>query len=143
MTDLLLPEPPSFAQEFEPYWAAISRGELAVPRCDDCGRWTWYPTERCRDCGRLGLTWTTVAPLGTLFSFTIAHRSFLPEGGRLSEPYAVGLVELDSAPGVRLVGLLGSPAAEVRIGMRLRATFDSAGGRRPPRWLPETPSSPV
>ena len=29
------------------FWDAAARGELAIPRCADCGRWNWYPRERC------------------------------------------------------------------------------------------------
>src|SRR5690348_10469716 len=99
-----LPAPPAVAHGFQPFWAAVERGELALPRCPGCGRRVWYPADRCPGCGRIGLDWTPVDGRGRLFTFTIVHRSFVsPEP--LREPYAVGLVELDEAPGVRLVGL--------------------------------------
>jgi uncharacterized protein len=119
---------------FQPFWAAVERGELAIPRCPDCGRWVWYPADRCPGCGRLGLTWTPVAGGGELFTYTVVHRSFIsPEP--LAAPYAVGLVALDEAPDVRLIGLLDAPVSALAVGMRLRVSFRDQGGHWLPVWV--------
>ena len=41
------------------FWAAAARGELAVPRCDACGRYVWYPDGTCRFCDSHASTSTT------------------------------------------------------------------------------------
>jgi uncharacterized OB-fold protein len=131
-----LPAPPAVSGPFQEFWNAVERGELAIPRCPECARRVWYPADRCPRCGRLGLEWAPVAGRGELFTFTVAYRSFLsPEP--LRKPYAVGLVQLEEAPEVRLAGLLaGAEPGELRIGMRLAVTFVEAGGRRLPVWVP-------
>ena len=48
---------------------------------------------------------STVAPKGEMFSWTVVHRSQTP-GFETETPYAVVLVELDDAKGVRMVGNL-------------------------------------
>ena len=136
-----LPSPPAMAGRFHPFWEALRGGRLAIPRCPQCGRYVWYPADRCPLCGRLGPEWTPVAGLGTLFTFTVVHRSFVSPQP-LEAPYAVGLVELAEAPNVRLVGLLGGDPDRVRIGMSLRLDF-SQGDGRVPLWLPEAVPSPA
>jgi uncharacterized protein len=132
-----LPAPPVDAGLFRPFWEAAAAGHLAIPRCPDCSRWAWYPAARCLDCGRQGLAWTPVEGRGTLFTFTVVHRSFFPAHARLGEPYAVGLIELSDAAPVRLVGLVtGVPPAQVKIGMRLGVSFEEVAGHRLPVWRP-------
>ena len=83
------------------FWAAAARGDLAVPRCDRCARWVWYPAQECRWCGSLELTWTTTAGRGSLFSWTEVHRVLLPEYAGLV-PYVAALVALAEDPAVRI-----------------------------------------
>jgi uncharacterized OB-fold protein len=56
-------------------------------------------------------------------------RAFLP-GGKEDVPYVVGFVELDDAPGLRLVTNLVDDDATVQIGARVHATFADLGARR-------------
>ena len=125
-------EPP--ALDFaEPFWAAVDRGGLALPRCSVCGRWQWYPEPAGTDCVGGQLRWEPVATTGTLYSFTRVHRSFLPSGAD-RVPYVVGLVELDGVEGPRLVANLDSDAEYVP-GDRVRATFPPNGERAHPVFV--------
>jgi uncharacterized protein len=135
-----LPGPPALAGPYQPFWDGVARGRLELPRCRDCGRWVWYPADRCPGCGRLGLDWTPIAGTGTVFTFTVVHRSFISPAP-LDRPFAVGLVELDEAPGVRLVGLLGGDPGAVGIGTAVRVAFIEGSGRRLPVWIPEAAAS--
>ena len=127
-----LPAPPPDAGVYQPFWDAAARGSLALPRCRDCGRAVWYPAPRCPGCSGARLEWTPVAGTGSLFTYTVVHRSFLA-GVEVTEPFVAGLVELDGAPGARLAAALDVAPERVRIGMRLRVRFDAAGDgwRRP------------
>jgi uncharacterized protein len=137
----------------EPFWAAIDRGALVLPRCSVCHRWQWYPEATGTDCTGGRLEWEPVALTGTLYSFTIVHRSFLPNG-RAAVPYAVGFIDLDGlderdrlVAGAeldrpddrpRLVANL-APSPELAVGIRLRATFVRVGDRQHPVFVPEHP----
>lgn len=90
--------------DFAGWEAALAEGVLRFPRCDRCGRWNWYPLPRCRNCGSADATWALVAPAGTLYSWTRVHRNF---GGAAVAPlpYITGIIDIDEAPGVRLVCL--------------------------------------
>ncbi|CAN0151518.1 unnamed protein product, partial [Phaeothamnion confervicola] len=85
-----------------PFWAALRDGTLAFPRCTNCGRFQWYPQPMCPACRAMAFEWTDVRPAGTIFTFTVVRKAFLPAfADRL--PMTAALVEIDDAPGVRLV----------------------------------------
>jgi uncharacterized protein len=108
---------------YAPFWEAASAGKVALPACPDCGVFQWYPLAG-RRCGHTGpLEWRDLAGTGTIFSFTRVERAFLPSGGE--PPYTVVLVELDGAPGPRLVSVLvgdGSDAPAIGDRVRLSPT---------------------
>jgi uncharacterized protein len=104
---------------FDPFWAGCARGVLLVTRCDGCAHWHWYPPLAC-PCGTGRLVWKDVGRTGTVFSFTVAHRSFLPPGA-VDLPFPVALVEPDAAPGVRLLGHV--VGVEPAVGQRVSVDF--------------------
>jgi len=116
---------------FAPFWAGCAGGVLLVTRCSGCWRWHWYPPLAC-PCGTGGLVWTDVGRTGTVFSFTVAHRGFLPPGA-VELPYPVALVEPDAAPGVRLLGAV--VGVEPAVGQRVSVDFLDAGEYRLPVFL--------
>jgi uncharacterized protein len=137
------PEPPADTGIFQPFWDAVAEERLALPRCHECGCWVWYPAPGCPSCAGTRFEWTNLSGTGSLFTFTVVHRPFLP-GTSLKEPFVVGLVELDGAAGVRLVADVDVDPDRVRIGMRLHVRFESARGRRRPVFetLEESASPP-
>jgi uncharacterized OB-fold protein len=93
-----------------PFFAGAARGELVITRCDDCGDFVWYPQETCpRDGGRL--TWTPVSGRGTLFTWAVVRRAFLPAfDDRV--PFVTALVALEEDPAVRLCTYIVGTAPE-------------------------------
>lgn len=87
-----------------PYFAGAARGELMVPRCDACGEFVWYPAEACPADGG-ALTWTAVSGNGTLFSWAVVQRPFLPAFADMV-PFVTALVAIDEDPAVRLCTLV-------------------------------------
>jgi len=104
------------------FWAAAARHELAIPRCDACGRFCWYPGAACRACGG-ELAWTATSGRGTLFSWVVVERAFLPAFAEMV-PFVTALVALDEDPVVRMVALLVDvdPAA-LRVDQPMEAVF--------------------
>ena len=104
------------------HWAAAREGRLAIQRCDDCGRYFFYPSAVCEHCLSTSVRFTDVSGYGTVESYSVVHRAFSPEFAD-DVPYAVALVKLDE--GVNLLSwITGVDPEEVRIGMRVRATFE-------------------
>ena len=104
------------------FWDGVSRHELLIQRCTDCGtpRFPWLPG--CDRCG--GREWDTVKAngSGTVYSYVVMHHPPFPA---FDPPYAVALVEL--AEGVRMVAnVTGVPHDKVRIGMPVELEFAQA-----------------
>jgi uncharacterized OB-fold protein len=106
-----------------PFWTAAARGELAIPRCNHCSRWVWYPAEQCRWCGSAGLEWTSTSGRGTLFTWTVVERVLLPQYVDLV-PYVAALVALEEDPMVRIVTrMVGVSPAELVADMDVEVVF--------------------
>lgn len=119
-----------------PFWQAAARHELALPRCVSCGRYVWYPAERCPRCDAPSPVWTRVSGRGALFSWAVVERAlYAPFRGRT--PYATGLVEIEEDPAVRLVTMLvDMPLESLCIGLPLRVTWGVLHFDGDPRRVP-------
>lgn len=82
------------------FFVAAARHELAIPGCDECGCLVWYPEAACSQCGG-PLRWRAVAPTGTVFSWAVVSRAFLPAFAE-QVPFVTALVALDADPAVRV-----------------------------------------
>jgi uncharacterized protein len=96
-----------------PFFAGAARGELVIPRCDTCGEYVWYPQAACpRDGG--ALMWTPVSGRGTLFTWVVVRRAFLPAfDDRV--PFVTALVVLDEDPALRLCTYVVDTAPEALV----------------------------
>jgi uncharacterized OB-fold protein len=116
--------------DFEPtreFWAAAQRRELAIPRCDDCDAFIWYPAPQCRHCNSAALTWTRTSGNATLFSWSVVTRALFKAYAEKA-PYITGLVCLREDPAVRLVTLLVDCEPEaLRADMPVHVVFRELG----------------
>jgi uncharacterized OB-fold protein len=119
MSPVPVPDPDS-----EGFWSALSHGQLAIARCQNCRRWQHPPTEACRVCGDT-LTFEPVSGRGTVFSFIVVRQATVP--GRVP-PYVVALVILDEAENVRISGIVRADPAAVRIGSSVQVVTTPAPG---------------
>jgi uncharacterized protein len=86
----------------EPFWQAAKERRLTACRCADCGAFRMPPRPFCPVCRSRNVQWPEVA------DFT----------------YIPVVVELDGAPGVRLVSnVVGVDPGAVTIGMRLQVDW--------------------
>jgi uncharacterized protein len=126
MTATELPRPaPYIAPEMTGFWAATGEGRLTMPKCDDCSLYVWYPRPFCPACGSTNVTWTDVSGRGTVYTFTIVHRSGVP-GYREALPYVIAYVELEEGPRV-MTNIVGIDPARVTVGMPVSVVFSDTG----------------
>jgi uncharacterized protein len=118
------PLPALDRSETEPFWEAARSHELKLPRCQDCGRWVWYPQPICYQCASRSIAWERIGPYGTVYSFVVLRQALHPAfTGRL--PLAVALVSLDDAPYVRLTAnILECPVEDIHVGMPVVAAYE-------------------
>jgi uncharacterized OB-fold protein len=97
-----------------PFFAGAARGELLLPRCDACGRYVWYPAEQCPTCAGTSFTWTAVSGRGSLFSWAVVQRAFLPAFAD-QVPFVTALIAIDEDPAVRIVSYVVDVAADALV----------------------------
>jgi uncharacterized OB-fold protein len=104
--------------------AWFTSGAFALQQCAACNALQHPSEEICHVCGSFQFLTRTVAPTGTVYSYTIVHHAVHP-ALEASVPYAVVLVALDEVPEVRVVGnLLDAAMSEVVIGLPVEAVWD-------------------
>ncbi len=108
------------------YWEGLRSGELRILRCDACVNWVWPARPLCPECHGAALTWTTVEPTGTVFTWTRTYQAFAPElSGHL--PFVTVVAELPQAGGRRLLGvLLDADGVDPEIGAAVQAEIEPA-----------------
>ena len=84
-----------------------------------------------------------MAGTGTVYSYTVARHALIPDLAG-SIPYVVGVIELDGAPGVRLVAsIIDTPIAAVRIGLPVEVVWEDVEGISVYRFRPAAASRPA
>ena len=139
-TEMHKPKPLPEREDIDngPFWSATAEGKLEVKRCGACSRFHWPPRLGCPYCGSGDLAWTAVGSTGEIFSWTVVHRS-QTQGFETDVPYAVVLIALNDAKGVRMVGNLVNCSTDViKAGMAVEAVFTPSadGSVKLVNWQP-------
>lgn len=99
-----------------PFWAAAREQRLVLPFDPATGQACWYPRE-----DGTAWEWREVPGMATLHAFSVVRGPINP---LFDPPYAPGLVDLDAAPGVRLVTQIVDCGFDaIRCGMALEVCF--------------------
>lgn len=129
---------PEITAESRPFWDGCRRHELLVQRCRACGTFQHYPRGVCARCWGADLEWRPSAGRGTVYTFTVVHRSQAP-GFKERLPYVLAYVELEEGVQV-LTNLVGCAPGDVAIGMPVRVTFEDVTPEVSlPRFVPARP----
>jgi uncharacterized OB-fold protein len=102
----------------------FTSGKVMVQECTTCGAVQHPPEEVCHACQGTAFRSRQAAGTGTIHSYTVVHH---PVHDALvnAVPYAIVVVALDDHPQVRVCGnVVNAAPGAVRIGQRVRATFD-------------------
>lgn len=107
----------------ETFWQAAKAHRLTAAQCADCGHFRMPPSPFCPQCQSQNTRWPDLPGTGTVYSFAICTRSPFPDVPDFV--YVPVVVDLDGAPGARLVSnLVGVLAEDVRIGDRVRVDWN-------------------
>jgi uncharacterized OB-fold protein len=103
------------------YLRGLAEGRLLAQRCPACAKVYLPPRGACPTCGVPTTDEVELPDIGTVTTFCIVNVPF--PGQRTKPPYVHASVLLDGAdiPFQHLI--LGCPADEVRMGMRVRAVW--------------------
>lgn len=113
---------PAPTQETEPFWQGLRNEKVLLQRCDDCGKWIFYPRSNCPSCLSTKLTWHQVSGEGTLYTFTVTHQATAPHF--VDEvPQLIAMIDLNE--GVRLTSTLVADESEkLKVGAKVTPVFD-------------------
>lgn len=121
-----------------PYWDAADRHELALQKCNSCGKYAHPPGPSCAHCGSQDVTWDNLGSdiQGTVYSYIVSYRPFLP-GFQHDIPLVIAVIQLDSAPDVTIIGnVLQVTADDLTIGTPVKMVWqDITEDRALPQWV--------
>ena len=113
---------PALDDKYRPFFTS---GRIQAQACDDCGAFQQPPDDLCGSCQSANLSFRECSGEGSVASAVVVHQAVHPIlADRV--PYTVVVVAVDDAPGVSFIGnVVNREPGEVRIGDRVRATFES------------------
>ena len=101
----------------QPFWEAAKERRLTACQCAKCGHFRMPPSPYCPECSSNEKAWPTLPGTGTVFSFVVCNKN--PATGE-DYIYVPAVVDLDGAPGARLVAnLTGCNGEDVAVGMKV------------------------
>lgn len=98
---------------------------FTLPRCEDCGRFHFYPKAVCPHCQGSRLAWAEASGRGEVYSHSTVYRAPSP-AFKDEVPYVVAIVKTDEGPHL-LSRVVGTAPENVRIGQRVRVRMDKKG----------------
>lgn len=119
-----LPKPDPITQ---PYWDSLKEHAMKIQKCNDTGKYFFYPRGVSPYTGSTNISWEPVSGNGTIYGFTIIPeaRRAMPGFGE-DAPYVVAMVELDEGNArlmTNIVNVEASPDA-VKVGMPVKVVYD-------------------
>jgi len=103
------------------FYRGLNEGRIVGQRCPACQKVYVPPRSACPADGTPTAEEVEVAQTGTITTFCIVNVPFL--GQKITPPYVSAYVLLDGADIAILHLILGVPADEVRMGMRVKAVW--------------------
>ena len=110
--------------EHRAFWEATRAHQIKVQKCASCGTHRFPPRPACNECGSLEHEWVELSGKGRLYSWTTTHVAMMPSFAD-AVPYIVGVIELEGAKGVRMLGrVVHAESGRLRLGTPVRAVFE-------------------
>lgn len=103
------------------FYRGLNEGRIMGQRCPTCQKVYVPPRSACPSDGTPTEEEVELAQTGTITTFCIVNVPFL--GQKITPPYVSAYVLLDGADIAVLHLILGVPAEEVRMGMRVKAVW--------------------
>jgi uncharacterized OB-fold protein len=115
---------PKILSDNEFFWTSGAEGVLRFMRCTSCQYIIHPPSMWCPKCLTRTAEPSAVSGRAILHSFTVNYHQWVPG----SQPYVVGLVEIEEQSDVRLTtNIVGCAIDDVHIGMQLTVVFEKNG----------------
>ena len=90
-----------------PFWESVEQRDLKLQCCAECGLWRYPAGPICAECNSEESTWERVSGRGTILSWVVFHKTYLPA---YPAPHSVIAVRLEEGP--LLISNLEGPEPE-------------------------------
>lgn len=122
---------PELTPENTDFWTGGAVGELRITFCTECALAIHPPQVVCPQCQSARIEARAVPGTGTVYTYTVNYQPRVPG---MVTPFALAVVDIDGAPGVRITArVVGGDPEDVRIGQRMGVEFETAGDDI---WIP-------
>jgi uncharacterized OB-fold protein len=108
-----------------PFWDALAQHRIVIQYSPSSDAYVFYPRVRAPRTLADDLEWREISGMGTLYSFTVAHRPVSPHFAD-AVPQLLAIVEWDEGPRFSTEMVLPADrvdAADLRVGMRVGPVF--------------------
>lgn len=121
---------PLLSDDSRPFWTEGKHGRLVIEQCDRCAYFIHPPTGFCPRCESRETHFEPVSGEGTVESFSVNHRKWMPG---LPDRYVLAMISLREQPDVRLpTNLVNCDPDNVTFDMPVKVLFEEAGDI----WVP-------
>jgi hypothetical protein len=108
----------------KPYWDSLKEHAMKIQKCNDTGKFFFYPRGISPFTGSTNISWEAVSGNGEIYALTIipTQRSAWPG---FEAPYVVAMVELEE--GAKLMTNIVNVEADpehVKVGMPVKVVYD-------------------
>ena len=125
---------PELTPENTAFWTGGAAGKLMIAFCADCHHAIHPPQLICPKCWSEAVEEKPVPGSGIVYSYTVNHQPWAPG---MQVPFALAVVDVDGAPGVRVTAeVVNADPESVAIGQAMRATFFNIDDIWFPQWEP-------
>jgi uncharacterized OB-fold protein len=108
-----------------PFWDALAQHRIVIQYSPSSEAYVFYPRVRAPRTLADDLEWREISGMGTLYSFTVAHRPVSPHFAG-AVPQLLAIVEWDEGPRFSTEMVLPADrvdAGDLRVGMRVGPVF--------------------
>lgn len=103
------------------FWQGCRERQFLLYQCEVSARYYW-PAGDCIDHGQQAMAWVPASGRGTVHTYTVFRRAFLPElANRI--PYAIAVVALEEGPFFHS-DIVGCGPDEVTVGMPVEVVWE-------------------
>jgi uncharacterized protein len=122
MSDVALPAPaPQPTVDTAEFWDGLKDGKFLLAKCDSCASIIWFPRKFCPKCGSIETSWIESSGKGTIYTYTVVHRSMLPDFAA-SGPYVIAYVELEEGPRI-MTNIVNVDPESVTVGAAVQVVY--------------------
>jgi len=114
----------SLPVETAEYWKEAGLLGFALPFCESCKIYHFYPRPRCPECRGQSIVLREAKQTGTIYSYTLVKRA-PSERFKADVPYVIAIIKTDDGPHLMSRIVDANSEKDVFIGMKVKVKWDS------------------